>query len=167
MTMHAHALAPYQAAQIARRGEKLLQRRQLTTHQYALLQIMLWRVRKPGSATLIAAMGVLAQLAGQARSTVIDGLNRLEELGLIVRIQRRARVAWMGSVASRVIANAYRMVAPDTETGRPAAREEPLRSITVFEAPIAAVRNAQERLETIARERLRAIVLGKEGLGKW
>jgi hypothetical protein len=123
MTMHAHALAPYQAAQIARRGEKLLQRRLITAHQYALFQIMLWRARKPGSATLMASMRVLAQLAGQARSTVIEGLKRLEELGLIARIRRRARVVWLGSVASRVIANAYRMIAPDTETGRQAVSE--------------------------------------------
>jgi hypothetical protein len=158
--MSAIALSGPQAGAIATRARKLLRRRLLTPHQHALLDAVLWTARRPGSATLIASLSVLARLAGQARSTVTEGVRRLEELGLLVRVRRRVRVAWIGAgVASRVVANAYRLLVPDTETaGRPA-REQPS-IISIVEAPIGAVREAQEALEEVARRRA-AAVLGR------
>jgi hypothetical protein len=138
-------LSPAQAGAIATRGRLLLRRGAITAHQYALLDTMLWGARRPGSATLIASLHTLARLAGQARSTATEGIRRLEELGLIQRIRRRVRVAWAGSIASRVVSNAYRLLAPDTETGGRPTREQTSR-ISLVEAPIAAVRAAQDAL---------------------
>ncbi len=93
-----------------------------------------------------ASLKVLGRLAGQGRSTVADGVRRLEALGLVKRVRRRVRVAWVrGGQASRQIANAYRLLVPDTESGTRPAREQPL-IISVIEAPNAAVRAAAEAL---------------------
>ena len=73
------SLSGPQTGAIATRGRKLLRRRLITPHHYALLDAVLWAARKPGSATLIASLHVLARLAGQARSTVTEGVRRLEE----------------------------------------------------------------------------------------
>ena len=112
-----YALSPSQAGQLAARGRVLLRRRQMTVHQAAVLDAMLWTARRPGSGILTASLKVLARLAGQGRSTVACGIKRLAELGFIQKINRRVRVAWGGSVASRVVANAYVFRADDTEFG--------------------------------------------------
>jgi hypothetical protein len=111
-----HTLSPAQAGQIATRARRLRHEGRLTQHEYGLVDAMLWQARKPGSAILTASLRVLALLCGQGRSTVAQGVRRLEELGLIQRIRRRVRVAWGGSIASRVIANGYRLIAPTTES---------------------------------------------------
>ena len=157
--MTTHTLSGPQAGQIATRGRQLLRRGLITHAQHSLLDTVLWAARRPGNATLIASLATLARMAGQARSTATEGVKRLEELGLLRRIQRRVRVAWAGSVASRVIANAYRLLVPDTETDGRSGREQPS-IISIVAAPIAAVQEAQNALA----ERRRAIegrMLGK------
>jgi DNA-binding MarR family transcriptional regulator len=150
--MHAYSLSGPQAGQIAMRGRQLLRRRFLTPHQYALLDTVLWAARRPGSATLIASLQVLARLAGQARSTVAEGIRRLEELGLLQRIRRRVRVAWIGGgQASRQVANAYRLIVPDTESAARPAREQPS-IISIIEATSEAQRAAREALAERRRQ---------------
>jgi hypothetical protein len=144
--MYAYSLSGPQAGQIAARARHLLQRRLLTPHQYALLDTVLWAARKPGSATLIASLKALARLAGQGRSTVAEGIGRLEELGLLQRIRRRVRVPWIGGgQASRQVANAYRLLPLDTESNRQPAREQTLR-ISVIESPVGTAKAAQAAL---------------------
>ena len=129
---YAYCPKPIPSWSIAQRGRYLLRRRLITAHQLVLLDAMLWAARKPGSATLTASLRVLARMAGQARSTVTEGIQALEKLGLVQRIRRRVRVAWIGGgVASRQVANAYRMIVPDTETARRPTREEPLRIFSI------------------------------------
>ena len=141
-----YALSPSQAGQLAARGRVLLRRRQITVHQAALLDAMLWGARRPGSAMLTASLKVLARLAGQGRSTVAEGIKRLAELGLISKIRRRARVVWGGSVASRQIANAYVLRAENTESGKRTAEIKPQTIISVLETSSTAQRAAQDAL---------------------
>ncbi len=154
--MHAHTLTPTQAGILAARVRSLRSKRLLTAHQAALADVLLWSARRPGSGLLMASLSTLARLAGQARSTATEGIRRLEELGLIQRIRRRVRVAWGGSIASRVVANAYRIVPADTETGGRPAREKPL-VISIVETPGRAVEEAQEALRRVAAARLAAL----------
>jgi hypothetical protein len=124
----------------------------ITPHQYSLLDTVLWAARKPGSATLIASLKVLARLAGQGRSTVAKSIAALERLGLLQRIRRRIRVAWLGAgQASRQVANLYRLMPPDTESAARSAREQSS-SISILETPIGVVRAAQEALEERRRQ---------------
>jgi DNA-binding Lrp family transcriptional regulator len=147
------SLSPAQAGQIATQGRRMLRRRAITAHQYALLDVVLWAARRPGSAVLTASYKVLARLAGQARSTVAEGIRRLEELGLLQRVRRRIRVAWLGAaVASRQLANAYRLVPPDTESATRPVREQPL-IISVVEAPDADRQTALHALDKVRRAR--------------
>ena len=147
--MHAYSLSGSQAGAIATRVRLLRRQRLLTAHQAALADVMLWSARCPGNGVLTASLAVLARLAGQAGSTVIEGVRQLEELGLLTRIRRRIRVAWAaGAMASRVVANAYRLLVPDTETDRRSAREEPV-LISLIGAPIEAVKAAQEALAAV------------------
>ena len=153
------ALSGSQAGAIAMRGRQLLRRRMITSCQYALLDTVLWAARKPGSATLIASLATLARLAGQARSTVAEGVAALERLGLLQRVRRRVRVAWIGAgQASRQVANLYRLMPPDTGSdGRSASKQSLI--LSMVEAPIATVRAAQEALREVARRRAAAMIL--------
>lgn len=152
-----YALSPSQAGQLAARGRMLLRRRQITVHQAALLDAMLWSARRPGSAMLTASLKVLARLAGQGRSTVAEGIKRLAELGLISKIRRRARVVWGGSVASRQIANAYVLWAEDTESGKRTAEIKPQNIIYEVRTPSTAQRAAAETLKRVTESRLQAL----------
>lgn len=143
--MTTYALSASQAGALATRVRLLRRQRALTAHQAALLDVMLWSARRPGSGVLTASLQVLARLAGQGRSTVAEGIKRLAELGLIQKIRRRVRVAWGGSVASRVVANAYRLLAPDTESGSQTAREQ-TSIISIMETPSVEQKAAQEAL---------------------
>jgi hypothetical protein len=150
--MMTYALSPSQAGQLAARGRVLLRRRQITVHQAALLDAMLWGARRPGSGILTASLKVLARLAGQGRSTVAEGIKRLAELGLISKIKRRARVVWGGSVASRQIANAYVLRAEDTESGCRTAKIKPQTITYILESPGSAQQAAQEALAARRRQ---------------
>jgi DNA-binding Lrp family transcriptional regulator len=165
--MHAYSLSGTQAGQIATRGRQLLRRGLITHAQHSLLDTVLWAARKPGSATLIASLKTLARMAGQARSTATEGIRRLEELGVLQRIRRRARVAWAaGAMASRVVANAYRLVAPDTETDSRPAKQQPL-SISILEAPSSAMKAAQQALAHRRRQMEDALrAHGRAGLSE-
>jgi hypothetical protein len=161
-TMHAHySLSGPQAGQLATQGRQLLRRGLLTPHQYVLWDTLLWGARKPGSATLSASLKALARLAGQGRNTVAEGIRKLEELGLLQRVRRRIRVAWLGGQASRQVANLYRLLPPDTESGaRTANKQSP--SFTIMEVQSGAVRAAQEALaarrKAFAERRTRVIM---------
>jgi DNA-binding Lrp family transcriptional regulator len=109
-------ISPAQAGTIAHRARQLLQNGDLTHHQYALLDALLWRCRKQGSALASASYAALARLTHMAKDTIRLGLRKLEELGLIQRIKHRVRVRWLGcSVASRQGVNAYRLQPPETK----------------------------------------------------
>jgi hypothetical protein len=93
------------------RARKLLQSGDLTHHQFALLETLLWRCRKAGQAMACASYSSLQRLGHMARETVWAGLARLEELGLVRRVKQRVRVGWV----SRQATNCYVFLAPATE----------------------------------------------------
>ena len=145
--MMTHTLSGREAGAIATRVRVLRRRKLLTAHQAALADVMLWTARKPGSGVLAASLAVLARLAGQARSTVAEGIATLERLGVIQRVRRRVRVAWIrGGQASRQLANLYRLRPINTESGARPVREQSPDPILVIEAPIGAVKAAQQAL---------------------
>ena len=157
--MTAYTLSGREAGAIATRVRLLRRQRLLTAHQAALADVMLWSARRPGSGLLTASLAVLARLAGQARSTVAEGIDALERIGILTRIRRRIRIAWIaGATASRQVANSYVLKAPDTGSAGRSASKQPL-IISVVEAPITALRAAQEALKEVARRRTAVIGL--------
>jgi hypothetical protein len=69
---------------------------------------LLWRCRPPGGEVARVSYSRLAKLAGVARSTAVQAVARLRELGLLVREKTRLRVRWSLGVASRQGCNLYR-----------------------------------------------------------
>ena len=129
------ALLVADAAAVASAARRLLRARQITHHQHSLLGVLLWGggLRRHGRATLEASLTRLQDRAALARGTVVAGLHRLAELGLVAVTKRRVRIAWGGAVASRQATSRYSLVPPDTEsTGRPVPQGL---EILVVEAP--------------------------------
>lgn len=115
-------MSPDQAARTASHARRLLTAHILTPHDYAVLDAMLWRLRRPGRADLAAPYATIARLAGVCRDQAMRSVRKLVEIGLLTKQMRRVRVAWgRGCVASRQIANAYVFRPVCTESPRPAA----------------------------------------------
>jgi hypothetical protein len=148
-------LSPTQAATIARTGRRLLQAGQLTHHQLALLDALLWRCRRQGHAAACASYSGLQRLAHMARQTVCTGLARLEHLGLIRKVKQRVRVGWV----SRQATNLYVFVVGTTESNQCT----PYRAIPVkvVEKPASEVAEAQAALAQ-ARAMMEVKMLGKD-----
>jgi DNA-binding IclR family transcriptional regulator len=59
---------------------------------FAVLDCLLWRVRRPGRKDLCVTYAAVARLCGIARSTAIDMIRKLVGIGLIEKIKRRVLV---------------------------------------------------------------------------
>ena len=117
-------MTPDAAARTARHARRLLTAGILTPHDYACLDVMLWRLRRPGHADLAAPYTTIARLASVCRDQAIRSVRKLVEIGLLTKRLRRVRVAWGrggAATASRQIANAYAFRPPATESSGPAA----------------------------------------------
>jgi hypothetical protein len=115
-------MSPDTAARVAAHARRLLTAHIITPHDYAVLDAMLWRLRRPGRADIAVDYRTIARLAGVCRATTINSVRKFVEIGLLTKQLRRVRVAWgRGQTASRQIANAYVFRAPATESPRPAA----------------------------------------------
>jgi hypothetical protein len=115
-------MTPDAARRMAAHGRRLLTARILSPTEYACLDAMLWRLRRPGRADLTADYRSIARLCGIAVSTAVLAVRKLVDIGLIAKTRRRVRVVWGrggACVASRVIANAYRFATICTGSDRP------------------------------------------------
>ena len=81
--MHVNMLTAEQAEAIADYARLLLSTGLLTHRQYVLLDAMLWELREPGQAMVVANLKTLAETAALSRSTAAESLRRLEELGVL------------------------------------------------------------------------------------
>lgn len=116
-------MLPAQAQRTAAHGRRLLTFKTITPTDYAVLDAMLWRLRRPGRWELAAPYKTIARLAGVCRDTAIASVRKLIEVGLVQKIKRRIRVAWgrnRANIASRQAANTYVFRAPSTESASPA-----------------------------------------------
>ena len=128
-------MSPSEAARLAAHGRRLRAARILTVHDAAVLDTMLWRLRRPGFANFAADYGSIARLSGVCRSTAFAAVEKLQAIGLLIKTTRRVRVAWgrgRAVKASRQIANAYALpVLPTEYAGRSADRGLEIPSIPV------------------------------------
>jgi hypothetical protein len=150
MSIPSPALTPADAGALAKRARKLLRAGLLTAKQYVLLDILLWSCRgHNGQATVSYTR--LQRLTRQSRETIVGGIRKLIALGLIGKIKRRARVAWLnGATASRQLANSYSFRTQSSDA--PPASKEQLKILPMESAPatVRAARDAlRRRAETI------------------
>ena len=142
------------AGAIAGRARKLLRAGEITHHQLALIDALLWTCRRAGIATARVSYSQLQVAAHLARSTIAAGLKALERLGLIQRT--RHRVVATGANGGRVwrqLSNVYRLVVNPREfVARADSKTQD--SFKVLElVSYDEVRAAQEALRRIAAAR--------------
>lgn len=114
-------MTPDQAARLAAHGRRLLTVKILTPHDYAVLDAMLWRLRRPGRWDMTAPYKTIARLAGVGREKAIDAVRKLQMIGLISKEKRRVLVQWgynKAQIAKRQIENKYVFHIPSTESPR-------------------------------------------------
>jgi hypothetical protein len=110
-------LPPFNPAPAASRLRKLLRKGLITPHQFAVADALLWSCRAPGRDEAQISYDRLAKLAGVGRSTAVEAVKRLRDLGVLSWRKTRLRVAWSLGVASRQWRNIYRLLAgPFTES---------------------------------------------------
>jgi hypothetical protein len=117
-------MSPQQASRLAAYGRRLLTAKLLTPHDYAVMDALLWRLRRPGRWDTAAPYNTIARLAGVSRDTAIGAIHKLVTLGIVARKQRRVLVRWgrnRAEIASRQIANLYVFNALSTESATPPA----------------------------------------------
>jgi len=110
---------PTTASRIAATGRRLLTARLLRPADYAVLDALLWRVRRPGRWDCDPDYATLARLAGICRGRVIEAVRVLVSLGLITKTRRHALIRWgrnRAQVAARQLSNAYVFCAPSKES---------------------------------------------------
>jgi hypothetical protein len=117
-------MSPKAAQRTAQHARRLLTAGLITPHQYAVLDALLWRLRRHGRPDLTAPYATIARLANVSRDTAIQAIARFESLGIIQKAKRRFAVRWgrgRECVASRQAANAYLFLVPATESASPPA----------------------------------------------
>lgn len=119
-------MSPHAAQRTAQHARRLLTAHIITPFDYAVLDALLWRCRRPGHADLIVSYAAVARLAGVCRDTAIEAVRKLTQVGLIQKITRRVLVRWgpgRALLASRQAANCYVFRAPGTESAPPAVKK--------------------------------------------
>jgi len=103
-------MLPSTASRIAATGRRLLTARLLRPADYAVLDALLWRVRRPGRWDCDPDYATISRLAGCCRSRAIKAVATLERLGLLSRQRRHALIRWgrnRAQVAARQLSNCY------------------------------------------------------------
>ena len=103
-------MTPDTARRTAQHARRLLTAGIITPYDYAVLDALLWRLRRHGRPDLSASYSTIARLAGCCRDTAIGAVRKLVELGVLTKLTRRVKVRWgrgKECVASRQAANGY------------------------------------------------------------
>lgn len=97
---------------VSKRIRKLLRKRLITPHQYAVADALLWSCGRAGNPEIQVAYARLAELAGVAVSTAKAAIKELNRLGVLTWRRTRIRVKWR----SLVWRNIYRFLTESDET---------------------------------------------------
>src|SRR3982750_3200867 len=84
----AHFLSPHHAKRIAAYGRGLKELRLLTPHDFAVLDTMLWTMRKPGEVTLEPSYADIARKSGVKRDTAISAVKKLVQFGHLTKTKQ-------------------------------------------------------------------------------
>src|SRR3954447_7830013 len=123
----AHFLSPNHAKRIAAYGRGLRELRLLTPYDFAVLDTMLWTLRKPGDAALEPSYADIARKSGVKRDTVIQAVKKLIEFGLITKAKQWVIVQWgrkRGNLNARQRPNLYTFTSFSYESAPPAPSTE-------------------------------------------
>jgi len=144
-------MLPSTASRIAATGRRLLTARLLRPADYAVLDALLWRVRRPGRWDCDPDYATLARLAGICRGRAIEAVRVLVSLKIITKTRRHTLIRWgrnRAQVAARQLSNCYVFCAPSIESSpRPADSDSRLDSrSTGVERALAGLGRAMQAL---------------------
>lgn len=145
-------MTPHAAQRTAQHARRLLTAHIITPHDYAILDALLWRCRRPGRADLVVTYAAVARLAGVCRDTAIDAVRKLAQIGIITKLTRRVLVRWgpgRSLLASRQAANCYVFRSPDTESPAPAADKGRVRIQAHAGSPQPPIRTVEEQIRML------------------
>jgi len=103
----------------ARALQRFCRERRITPYDLAVGMALLWSCRAPGAAACMVSFTRLAKLAGVGRSTAVEAVRKLRDLGVLIREKTRLRVTWALGIASRQGRNIYRWAKLATEAATP------------------------------------------------
>jgi hypothetical protein len=123
----AHFLSPNHAKRIAAYARGLRELRLLTPHDFAVLDTMLWTLRKPGEAVLEPSYADIARKAGVKRDAAISAVKKLVQFGLLTKAKQWLLVPWgraRSNLTARQRPNLYVFTSFPLESAVPSASTE-------------------------------------------
>jgi predicted transcriptional regulator len=123
----AHFLSPNHAKRIAAYARGLRELRLLTPHDFAVLDAMLWTLRKPGEAELEPKYADIARKAGVKRDAAINAVKKLVQFGLLTKAKQWLIVPWgraRSNLTARQRPNLYVFTSFPLESAVPSASTE-------------------------------------------
>ena len=117
-------MTPETARRITAHVRRLLTDRVLNAYDFAVYDVLMWRVRKPGRWDCDPDYSTIARLAGICRDRAIEAVKKLVSLGVISKTKRHVLIRWgrnRAQVAARQISNSYVFAAPIIESSPRAA----------------------------------------------
>jgi hypothetical protein len=120
-------LSPNHAKRIAAYARGLKEMRLLTPHDFAVLDTMLWTMRKPGEAMLEPSYADIARKAGVKRDAAIQAVKKLVQFGLLTKAKQWLIVQWgrqRGNLNARQRPNLYTFTSFSYESAPPSASTE-------------------------------------------
>jgi hypothetical protein len=120
-------LSANHAKRIAAYGRGLKELRLLTPHDFAVLDTMLWTMRKPGHSELEPSYEDIARKSGVKRDTAINAVKKLVQFGLLTKTKQWVIVQWgraRGNLTARQRPNLYVFVSFPLGSAMPSASSE-------------------------------------------
>ena len=117
-------MTPETARKITAHVRRLLTDRVLNTYDFAVYDVLMWRVRRPGRWDCDPDYATIARLAGICRDRAMKAVAKLAELGVLTKKRRHVLVRWgrnKAQVAARQVSNSYVLAAPIKESSPRAA----------------------------------------------
>ena len=140
-------MTPETARRITAHVRRLLTERMLNAYDFAVYDVLMWRVRKPGRWDCDPDYSTIARLAGICRDRAMKAVRKLVGLGVLTKKRRHVLVRWganRAQVAARQISNSYVFAAPIIESPTRAADSDSLidRGSKALEAALAGLGRA-------------------------
>lgn len=104
----ARRLTPTETGMVMKRARKLGRQGVLTPYDHRLLDTLLFQCGQPLSGAVVVSYTALNRITGMCRATLVKGVKRLTECGILQKVKRRLRMAWhQGGTVSLQAPNAY------------------------------------------------------------
>lgn len=119
-------MSPETARRITAHVRRMLTERMLNAYDFAVYDVLMWRVRKPGRWDCDPDYSTIARLAGICRDRAMKAVRKLVGLGVLTKKRRHVLVRWganRAQVAARQVSNVYYFCVPPSKESSPRAAD--------------------------------------------